>query len=93
MSTAIPKDKGDVDLSLFNTFFVYVSYTILLFFGHLRDFLDYLRGRKTYETPAVRRKIQIGDFATHLHTYMDSDRPFDQSLLLICPIGICALNE
>jgi serine palmitoyltransferase len=38
-------------LSLINTFFVYVSYVVLLFFGHLRDFMDNIMGYKLYPTP------------------------------------------
>lgn len=69
----MPKwDGEEVHLSLFNTFFVYVSYTILLFFGHWRDLWDYLSGVKTYETPAVRFKthnITSPHTLTHLHGF------------------------
>lgn len=44
-------NRGDVHLSLFNKFFVYVSYVTLLFFGHFRDFLDKLFGIKEFTTP------------------------------------------
>lgn len=47
-------NRGDVHLSLFNKFFVYVSYVTLLFFGHFRDFLDKLFGIKEFTTPKVR---------------------------------------
>lgn len=50
-SEGAPSHKGDLNLSLFNIFFVYVSYVVLLCFGHLRDFIDTVIGYKIYPTP------------------------------------------
>lgn len=79
-SEGAPSHKGDLNLSLFNIFFVYVSYVVLLCFGHLRDFIDTVIGYKIYPTPKVRNK-----FLFHTLSHFAHFRPsnlFSSSLCL-----------
>lgn len=47
-------NKENIHLGLVDTFWVYVSYVVLLCFGHARDWIDDLMGYKTFVTAKVR---------------------------------------
>lgn len=52
-------NKENIHLGLADTFWVYVSYVVLLFFGHARDWVDDLMGYRHFVTVKVRRRARM----------------------------------
>lgn len=46
-------DSESVVLPLFTTLFVYISYGVLIFLGHVHDTIDKILGRRNFQ----RRKV------------------------------------
>lgn len=51
-------DGNAVALPFLMTLFVYLSYGVLIVFGHIHDFIDRVLGRKGFERSKVCPRIQ-----------------------------------